>query len=208
MLWGPSRRADRAVRPCKEFRRGRRPRPVLPHYHAIRRGGVLPRPREGKPAKRRQWRMKRAGFEEVPRLAGTTVPVSRLARRWAREPLPYAHHMEATAPGGQGRPPLQGISVGADAYIGPPHRSPCNVSLRGRSAPVAIRPPKGGRVSAGAQCIPVPHSKITAPLFFSARPERIRSRVSAKGSLVCSPVFISLQATTPAAISSSPRKIT
>ena len=55
---------------------------------------------------------------------------------------------------------------------------------------------------------PVPHSKITVPLFFSARPERIKSRVSAKGSLVCSPVFISLQATTPAVISSSPRKIT
>ena len=62
----------------------------LTSYQAIRRGGVLPRPREGKSAKRRQWRMKRAGFEEVPRLAGTTVPVSRLARRWAREPLPYA----------------------------------------------------------------------------------------------------------------------
>ena len=68
------RRADRGGRPYKPFRRG----------------GVLPRPREGKSAKRRQWRMKRAGFEEVPRLAGTTVPVSRLARRWAREPLPYA----------------------------------------------------------------------------------------------------------------------
>ena len=51
---------------------------------------VSVRPQEGKSAKRRQWRMKRAGFEEVPRLAGTTVPVSRLARRWAREPLPYA----------------------------------------------------------------------------------------------------------------------
>ena len=68
--------------------------------------------------------------------------------------------------------------------------------------------PKGGRVSAGARCVPISHSKITVPLFFSARPERIRSRVSAKGSLVCSPVFISLQATTPAVISSSPRKIT
>ena len=52
--------------------------------------GVRRRGASGKSAKRRQWRMKRAGFEEVPRLAGTTVPVSRLARRWAREPLPYA----------------------------------------------------------------------------------------------------------------------
>ena len=42
--------------------------------------------------------MKRAGFEEVPRLAGTTVPVSRLARRWAREPLPYAQ--QGTLPWG------------------------------------------------------------------------------------------------------------
>ena len=57
-------------------------------------GGVEPRPYggvtrsavngpSGKSAKRRQWRKKRADFEEVPRLAGTTVAVSRLARRWA-----------------------------------------------------------------------------------------------------------------------------
>ena len=37
----------------------------------------------GKSAKRRQRRMKRAGFEEVPRLAATTVGGNRLARRWA-----------------------------------------------------------------------------------------------------------------------------
>ena len=47
MLWGPSNRADRVIRPYKEFRRDRRPRPVLPHYHAIRRPAVLPRPRAG-----------------------------------------------------------------------------------------------------------------------------------------------------------------
>ena len=34
-------------------------------------------------AKRRRWRMQRAGFEEVPRLADTTVTGNRLARRWA-----------------------------------------------------------------------------------------------------------------------------
>ena len=56
----------------------------------LRRGDPCGRPRAGKSAKRRRWRMKQAGFEEVPRLAGTTVAVSRLARRWAREPLPYA----------------------------------------------------------------------------------------------------------------------
>ena len=35
----------------------------------------------GKSAKRRRWRKKRVDFEEVPRLAGTTVPGNRLARR-------------------------------------------------------------------------------------------------------------------------------
>ncbi len=35
----------------------------------------------GKSAKRRRWRMQRGDFEEVPRLAGTTVPGNRLARR-------------------------------------------------------------------------------------------------------------------------------
>ena len=56
-------------------------------------------PQEGKSAKRRQWRMKQAGFEEVPRLAGTAVPGNRAARRWAREPLPYAGH-DTLAKGG------------------------------------------------------------------------------------------------------------
>ena len=37
----------------------------------------------GKSAKRRQRRMKRADFEEVFRLAATTVGGNRLARRWA-----------------------------------------------------------------------------------------------------------------------------
>ena len=57
-------------------------------------GGVrAPRPTEswgcgaggssGKSAKRRRWREKRAGFEEVPRLAATTVDGNRLARRRA-----------------------------------------------------------------------------------------------------------------------------
>ena len=37
----------------------------------------------GKSAKRRQWRMQRGDFEEVPRLAAATVAGNRLARRWA-----------------------------------------------------------------------------------------------------------------------------
>ncbi len=44
----------------------------------------------GKSAKRRQRRMKRADFEEVPRLADAAAAGNRLARRWARESRPYA----------------------------------------------------------------------------------------------------------------------
>ncbi len=55
-------------------------------------GDPCGRPRAGKSPKRRQWRKKRGDFEEVPRLAATTVAGNRLARRWAREPRPYAPH--------------------------------------------------------------------------------------------------------------------
>ena len=90
------------------------PSPRLSHFLIhFRRGGVLPRPWEGKSAKRRQWRMKRAGFEEVPRLAGTTVPVSRLARRWAREPLPYAPQGTHRA----GRTGADDPTVGTDSHV-------------------------------------------------------------------------------------------
>ena len=58
-------------------------------FFMVRRGGALPLPRAGKSAKRCRWQRKRAGFEEVPRLAATTVAGNRLARRWAREPRPY-----------------------------------------------------------------------------------------------------------------------
>jgi len=37
----------------------------------------------GKSPKRRQWRMKRGDFEEVPRLSAAVAAESRLARRWA-----------------------------------------------------------------------------------------------------------------------------
>ena len=63
--------------------------PTVLRNEEERRGGALPLPRAGKSAKRRRWRMQRAGFEEVPRLADTTVAGNRLARRWAREPRPY-----------------------------------------------------------------------------------------------------------------------
>ena len=56
-------------------------------------GGAEPRPYGGQgvpaggaakeSAKRRQWRKKRADFEEVPRLADTSVDGNRMARRWA-----------------------------------------------------------------------------------------------------------------------------
>ena len=48
-----------------------------------RRCGKNPVGPSGKSAKRCQWQKKRAGFEEVPRLAATTVAGNRLARRWA-----------------------------------------------------------------------------------------------------------------------------
>ena len=165
MLWGPSNRADRVIRPYKEFRRGRRPRPVLPHYHAIRRGGVLPRPREG----------------QSPSPTHTTWNRPHRADRAVRPCKEFRR---------------------CRCLHRPAYRSPCNVSLRGRSAPVAIRPP---HALAGTLR---PYSKITAPLFFSASPLRISASVSSNPSLVCSPVAMSLQATTPAAISSSPKKIT
>ena len=49
----------------------------------IRGGAAVNGGASGKSAKRRRWRKKRAGFEEVPRLAATTVDGNRLARRWA-----------------------------------------------------------------------------------------------------------------------------
>ena len=92
------------------------PPPVL--LATLRRGDPCGRPRAGKSAKRRQWRMKQAGFEEVPRLAGTTVPVSRSAQRWAREPRPYApSRTHCTGRTGSSAPTT--LFVGADAYIGP-----------------------------------------------------------------------------------------
>ena len=45
--------------------------------------GVQQNGPSGKSAKRCQWQKKRGGFEEVPRLADTTVAGIRFARRWA-----------------------------------------------------------------------------------------------------------------------------
>ena len=73
-------------------------------FFVVRRGGALPLPRAGKSPKRCRWQKKRGGFEEVPRLADTTVAVSRLARRWAREPRPYGSDCR----GGRPCPPSPG----------------------------------------------------------------------------------------------------
>ena len=96
-------------------------------YLAVRRGGALPLPRAGKSAKRCQWQMKRAGFEEVPRLADTTVTGNRLARRWAREPRPY----ESVTKGAGKNPPVTAspcqppLGKGALVYGLPRARVPC-----------------------------------------------------------------------------------
>ena len=85
------RPGGRPLRMRNKRRNGRATARVAPTkaYLAVRRGGALPLPRAGKSAKRCQWQRKRVGFEEVPRLADTTVTGNRLARRWAREPRPY-----------------------------------------------------------------------------------------------------------------------
>ena len=86
------------------FRRGRCP----PRPASVTRGAEE---RAGKSAKRRQWRMQRGDFEEVPRLADTTVAGNRLARRWAREPRPY----ERVARGAMGgRPQGSPLRCGTD----------------------------------------------------------------------------------------------
>ena len=91
-------------------------------FFVVRRGGALPLPRAGKSPKRCRWQKKRGGFEEVPRLAATTVAGNRLARRWAREPRPYG---SATRGAMGGRPqgsPLRITSkslLRADVGIGP-----------------------------------------------------------------------------------------
>ena len=110
----------------------------------LRRGDPCGRPRAGKSAKRRQWRMKQAGFEEVPRLAGTTVPGNRSAQRWAREPLPYAPSRTHCIGRTGSSAPTRNF-VGADAYIGPPCRTPCKTPCHCEPVTdvtgVAIRPP-------------------------------------------------------------------
>ena len=89
-FWAPQQ-DHRPLRKCNKRCNGRATARVAPTkaLQGVRRGGALPLPRAGKSAKRRRWRMQRAGFEEVPRLADTTVAGNRLARRWAREPRPY-----------------------------------------------------------------------------------------------------------------------
>ena len=98
-------------------------------YLEVRRGGALPLPRAGKSAKRCRWQRKRAGFEEVPRLAATTVAGNRLARRWAREPRPYECDTRG-ATGGQRRPPLRMRYKRCGEVWNPPvTASPCQPPL-------------------------------------------------------------------------------
>ena len=92
-----------------ELRRGR-----CPHRPAsVTRGAEE---RAGKSAKRRQWRMQRGDFEEVPRLAAATVAGNRLARRWAREPRPYGGQEDLCKPGGRAG---RGVHPYGGDYMGP-----------------------------------------------------------------------------------------
>ena len=97
-FWAPQqdhRPLRRGYKRCgKTGRRGRRPlrkrnkkcrwagrcghRPLRRGLQWVQQNGS-----SGKSAKRCQWQMKRGDFEEVPRLADTTVAGNRLARRWA-----------------------------------------------------------------------------------------------------------------------------
>ena len=91
--------------------------------------GLCPSRRAGKSAKRRRWRMQRAGFEEVPRLADTTVAGNRLARRWAREPRPYGE----VAKGAVKESPSHGFAVPAPFRQG--GRGDGGTDCHGRCAP-------------------------------------------------------------------------
>ena len=121
----------------------------------------------GKSPQRRQWRMQQGDFEEVPRLAATIVAGNRLAQRWAgasgrgqnfkRPPLGSAEILgTATGP----PPPTECLPIALRRGRPPGrpelglYRVPCNVSLRGRAAPVTIRAQslpclKGGGPAAG-----------------------------------------------------------
>ena len=102
-FWAPQqdhRPLRRGYKRCgKTGRRGRRPLRKRNKkcrwagrcgHRPLRRGlqGVQQNGSSGKSAKRCQWQKKRGGFEEVPRLADTTVAGNRLARRWATA-VPY-----------------------------------------------------------------------------------------------------------------------
>ena len=88
--WGAVQTGRRGRRPLRKRNKKCRWAGRCGH-RPLRRGlqGVQQNGSSGKSAKRCQWQKKRGGFEEVPRLADTTVAGNRLARRWAREPRPY-----------------------------------------------------------------------------------------------------------------------
>ena len=81
-------------------------------YHGVRRGGALPLPRAGKSPKRCRWQKKRGGFEEVPRLAATTVAGNRLARRWATA-APYGGCKGCSGAGNRKGRPYESVTRGA-----------------------------------------------------------------------------------------------
>ena len=117
--------------------------------------------RAGKSTKRRQWRMQQGDFEEVPRLADTTVAVSQLARRWVREPRPYGGYKSCGTAGRCGHRPLRNRIMGCVGEgLWPSHG-------RGRTPPVRKRYKKcGGPGRPGGRPLRYYPRLFTSPSLF------------------------------------------
>ena len=109
------------------------PRPT--HNLEVGAGGA-----SGKSAKRCLWQKKRADFEEVPRLAATSVAGNRMTRRWAVA-APY-EALQVVQWGGR----LQGSPL-RRLIAGFTHASKSRVGRTGASAPTGERIPTSLRSS-------------------------------------------------------------
>ena len=115
--------------------------------------------------------VQRGDFEEVPRLAATTVAASRLARRWAREPRPYGgiqgvREKNPPVTASPCQPPLGKGAEGADCH------SQCAHWLRNDMAftwGAVRRADRGVRPYGGLQGVPV-----CGPMWASAPTEALQ----------------------------------